>query len=297
MKSAKELDYLIHHLCIYDKDPRDHMWPYLRWHHGITGYFTGDTYHIADEGHADYTFLGCGGHAFQIQLEAPPFQFTYEQEWYARHGNGYNHICWIVNDARESYDQIRDASAAVCQEFQPFPTYDGFVVKDPEGRWIEIMEYTHPVFRVQEFTNQPAGPCGVSMVGFVEVVEDLDTMVDWYCKAMGHQVVAEFRDGNHGVVRLSDSLYDPVERNTQMVLTTPYNAADRGGYESHGPYISGILYTAFDLQGAYDDALWAGMESIEAPVVDELTGKRTARLREPSGNQVVLEEADTSGGV
>ena len=29
----------------------------------------------------------------------------------------------------------REAGAAVCQEFQPFPTYDGFVVKDPEGRW------------------------------------------------------------------------------------------------------------------------------------------------------------------
>ena len=118
MRTAKELDYTIHHLCIYDKDPRNHMWSYLKWHHGVTGYFTGETYHIADEGHADYTFLGCGGRAFQIQLEAPPFQFRYEQEWYARHGNGYNHICWIVNNARESYDQIRAAGAAVCQEFQ-----------------------------------------------------------------------------------------------------------------------------------------------------------------------------------
>ena len=97
------------------------MWPYLKWHHGITGYFTGDTFHIADEGHADYTFLGCGGRAFQIQLEAPPYQFTYEQNWYAKHGNGYNHICWVVNNARESFEQLQADGATVMQEYQPFP--------------------------------------------------------------------------------------------------------------------------------------------------------------------------------
>jgi len=48
MASAKGLDYTIHHLCIYDKDPHNHIWPYLKWHHRITGYFTGDTFHIAD---------------------------------------------------------------------------------------------------------------------------------------------------------------------------------------------------------------------------------------------------------
>ncbi len=112
------------------------MWPYLKWHHGITGYFTGDTFHIADEGHADYTFLGCGGRAFQIQLEAPPYQFKYEQDWYAKHGNGYNHICWIVSDARKAFEQLQADGATVMQEFQPFPPYGGMVMADPEGRWI-----------------------------------------------------------------------------------------------------------------------------------------------------------------
>ena len=36
MKTARELDYRLHHLCIYDDKPRENMWPYLRWHHGIT---------------------------------------------------------------------------------------------------------------------------------------------------------------------------------------------------------------------------------------------------------------------
>jgi predicted enzyme related to lactoylglutathione lyase len=290
MKTAKELDYVIHHLCIYDKDPRNHMWPYLKWHHGITNYFSGDTYHIADEGHADYTFLGCGGHHFQIQLEAPPFQFTYEQEWYKGHGNAYNHICWVVNNARESYDQICEAGADVCQAFQPFPTYDGFVVKDPEGRWIEIMEYTDPVFRVQEFTNAPSGPCGLEMLGFIEVVEDLERMVDWYCQAMGHQVLKQVSDGDDGLAVLGDNLWDPAKRNSLMILTTPYNAEDRAGFEKHGPHISGILYQAINVQAAFDDALWAGMEDIEKPTTDPLTGTLTARLREPSGNQIVLVE-------
>jgi len=290
MKTAKELDYVIHHLCIYDKDPRNHMWPYLKWHHGITNYFSGDTYHIADEGHADYTFLGCGGRHFQTQLEAPPFQFTYEQEWYKRHGNAYNHICWVVNNARESYDQIREAGAAVCQEFQPFPTYDGFVVRDPEDRWIEIMEYTDPLFRVQEFTNAPSGPCGLQMLGFIEVVEDLERMVDWYCQAMGHQVLKQVGDGDHGLAVLGDQGWDPAERNSLMILTTPYHDADRQGYETHGPYISSILYQALHVQAAYDDALWAGMEAIEPPTTDPLTGTLTARLREPSGNQIMLVE-------
>ena len=219
MASAKDLDYTIHHLCVYDKAPREHMWPYLKWHHGITGYFTGDTFHIADEGHADYTFLGCGGRAFQIQLEAPPYQFTYEQNWYAKHGNGYNHICWVVNNARESFEQLQADGATVMQEFQPFPTYDGFVMSDPEGRWIEIMEYTHPNFRVQEFTNQPAGECGLRMIGFVEIVLDLQAMTDWYQRALDLRVLNSSGNGSGGSVELVDKYYDAGERNTVMILS------------------------------------------------------------------------------
>ena len=290
MKNARELDYTIHHLCIYDKDPRNHMWPYLRWHHGITGYFTGDTFHIKDEGHADYTFLGCGGRAFQIQLEAPPYQFKYEQEWYKRHGNAYNHICWITNDARASYEQLQAAGATVVMEFEHFPTYDGFVVADPEGRWVEIMEYTHPVFRVQEFTNQPAGECGLRMIGFEETVLDLDAMTRWYTEALDlHQMFAA-KDGPGGVVYLSDRHFDADSRNTVMALATPCTEAERARLEERGPYISAIIYQARDVKKAYEDALWAGMEEVSPPDRDPLTGVFTARIQEPSGNEIVLRE-------
>ena len=294
MKSARELDYTIHHLCIYDQQPRDHMWPYLKWHHGITGYFTGDTFHIADEGHADYTFLGCGGRAFQIQLEAPPYQFKYEQDWYAKFGNGYNHICWVVNDAKASFEQLKVAGATVMQEFQPFPTYDGFVMSDPEGRWIEIMEYTHDTFRVQEFTPQRAGECGLRMTGFVELVRDLTGMSRWYQEALDLQVQAEYGEPDNGVVCLTDRSYDPHDRNTIMVLATPANDRERARMEAVGPFISAILYEAQDIQRAFDDALWAGMEEISAPARDPVTALVTAVLRKPSGNEIILREADDS---
>jgi catechol 2,3-dioxygenase-like lactoylglutathione lyase family enzyme len=291
MANSKDLDYTIHHLCIYDKDPREHMWPYLRWHHGITGYFTGDTFHIADEGHADYTFLGCGGRAFQIQLEAPPYQFKYEQNWYAKHGNGYNHICWVVNDARKSFEQLQADGATVMQEFQPFPTYDGFVMSDPEGRWIEIMEYTHDTFRVQEFTNQPAGECGLRMAGFVEIVNDLEAMSDWYQQALDLRELGRYGNGAGGCVHLVDKFYDERERNTLMVLSNARTEEERTELADKGPFISAILYEAQDINRAFEDARWAGMEEVSAPTEDDWTGLRTARLREPSGNLIHLQEA------
>ena len=76
MKSAPQLDYTLHHLCIYDDKPRENMFPYLRWHHGITNYFSGAVFHVTGEGHSDYTFMGCGGPAYQIQIEAPPFSLS-----------------------------------------------------------------------------------------------------------------------------------------------------------------------------------------------------------------------------
>jgi catechol 2,3-dioxygenase-like lactoylglutathione lyase family enzyme len=294
MSKAADLDYTIHHLCVYDKDPRNHMWPYLKWHHGITGYFTGDTFHIADEGHADYTFLGCGGRAFQIQLEAPPYQFKYEQNWYAKHGNGYNHICWIVNNARESYDQLRADGATVMQEYQPFPTYDGFVVADPEGRWIEIMEYTHDTFRVQEFTNQPAGECGLRMIGFTEIVNDLEAMSEWYQRALDLRVLKTYRNGSGACVHLADKFYDARERNTLMVLSTPRNDEEKAALAKTGPYISTIIYEAKNLEQACGDAEWAGMHLVAAPVEDERTRVQTALLREPSGNLIELRQAQSA---
>jgi predicted enzyme related to lactoylglutathione lyase len=291
MTSAKDLDYTIHHLCIYDKAPREHMWPYLKWHHGITAYFTGDTFHIADEGHADYTFLGCGGRAFQIQLEAPPYQFKYEQNWYTKHGNGYNHICWVVNNARESFEQLQADGATVMQEFQPFPTYDGFVMSDPEGRWIEIMEYTHPNFRVQEFTNQPAGECGLRMIGFIEIVRDLQAMTDWYQRALDLRVLNSNGNGSGGSVELVDKNYDAGERNTVMILSDASTDEEKASLANTGPYISAILYEALDLDRAVEDAEWAGMEVVSGIGTDEHSGARMARLREPSGNLIHLREA------
>ncbi|NQD93848.1 glyoxalase [Pseudomonas sp. CrR25] len=290
MKSAQELDYSIHHLCIYDDKPRDTIWPYLRWHHGITNYFSGAVFHVTGEGHSDYTFMGCGGHAYQVQIEAPPFQFEYERSWYAKHGNTYNHICWVTSDARASLDQLLANGAELVMPFEQFPTYDGFVVKDPEGRWIEIMEYTDTTFRVQEFTHAPSGECGLEMIGNVEICDDVDAMVKWYTEVMDLRVLKTYENGSDNVVYLSDKDYDPVSRNTLFILGNARTDAERAGYAEHGAYISAIVYQAKNVQRAWEDALWAGMQEVQAPARDELTGAVTAYLREPAGSLLMLRE-------
>ena len=287
MKTASELDYRLHHLCIYDDKPRDNMWPYLRWHHGMTNYFSGNVFHVTGEGHSDYTFLGCGGRAYQIQIEAPPFQFEYERNWWADHGRGYNHICWITSDARASMEQLLANGATEVMPFEEFPTYDGFVVHDPEGRWIEIMEYTDENFRVQEFTNAPSGECGLQMVGNSEVCADVPGMKSWYEDIMGMRVIDEFKSNGYHEVVMTDKDYDNVERRSLFVLHNARHDFEKDHLAKHGPYISSIIYQAQDVKRAWDDALWAGMKELQAPQKDPLTGLQTAFLREPCGGNVL----------
>ncbi|MDH3375137.1 MAG: VOC family protein [Gammaproteobacteria bacterium] len=287
MKTAEELDYRLHHLCIYDDKPRDNMWPYLRWHHGMTNYFSGNVFHVTGEGHSDYTFLGCGGRAYQIQIEAPPFQFEYERNWWADHGRGYNHICWITSDARASMEQLLANGATEVMPFEEFPTYDGFVVHDPEGRWIEIMEYTDENFRVQEFTNAPSGECGLQMVGNSEVCADVPGMKSWYENIMGMRVIDEFKSNGYHEVVMTDKDYDDVERRSLFVLHNARHDFEKDHLAKHGPYISSIIYQAKDVKRAWDDALWAGMKELQAPEKDPLTGLQTAYLREPCGGNVL----------
>ena len=291
MKNASELGYRLHHLCIYDDKSRENMWPYLRWHHGVTNYFTGEVFHVTGEGHSDYLFMGCGGRAYQIQIEAPPFQFEYERQWWADHGHGYNHICWITSDARESMEQLLANGATEVMPFEEFPTYDGFVVHDPEGRWVEIMEYTHNIFRVQEFTTAPSGECGLKMIGNAEVCDDVDAMVSWYQDVMDMRVLKEYGSGGDRVVYMIDKDWDPVERNTVFILQQARHDFERHHQAKHGPYISSIVYQAENVQRAWDDALWAGMEALKEPQMDETTGVLTAYLREPcGGNSIMLRE-------
>lgn len=291
MKSAQELGYWLHHLCIYDDKPRDNMWPYLRWHHGVTNYFSGAVFHVTGEGSSDYTFLGCGGPAYQVQIEAPPFQYEYERNWWGVHGRGYNHICWITDDARASMEQLLANGATEVMPFEEFPTYDGFVVHDPEGRWVEIMEYTDDTFRVQEFTNAPSGECGLTLVGNAEICDDVDATVGWYQDVMDMKVLQEFRANGDISVVMSDMKYDSAKRPTLFVLQNARHDHEKKHRAEHGPYISSILYQAKDVQRAWDDALWAGMTELQAPAGDPMTGLRTAHLREPcGGNQITLTE-------
>ena len=156
--------YRLHHVCIYDGEPRTNMWTWLKWYHAIPQYYWGgEEFHLTDEGHVDYTFLACGS-AFQVQLESPPFQFEYERNWAERHGSGLNHICWIVDSAKASYDHLLANGCEPAQEYTEFGVYNGFVAKDPEGRWIEIMEYVGD-FKTPDVEFRPFGIPGLQMFG------------------------------------------------------------------------------------------------------------------------------------
>ena len=291
MKTARQLDYRLHHLCIYDDKPRESMFPYLRWHHGITNYFSGAVFHVTGEGHSDYTFMGCGGRAYQIQLEAPPFQFEYERNWWRDHGKAYNHICWITSDARAAMEQLLANGATEVMPFEEFPTYDGFVVHDPEGRWVEIMEYTDDTFRVQEFTHAPSGECGLEMVGNAELCNDLDAMAEWYRNVLDMQVLERFDHEGNSLVVMTDRDYDPIGRRTLFFLHNARHDFEKAKLEAHGPHISAILYQAKDIERAWEDALWAGMEPLKALDTDPMTGLRTGHLAEPcGGNAIILTE-------
>ena len=288
MKTAPDLDYSLHHLCIYDDKPRDNMFPYLRWHHGITNFFSGNVFHVTEEGHSDYTFMGCGGHAYQIQIEAPPFQFEYERNWWADHGRGYNHICWLTSDAKASMEHLLANGATEVMPFEEFPTYDGFVVHDPEGRWIEIMEYTDDTFRVQEFTHAPSGECGLEIIGNAEICRDVEAMSKWYQDILDLRVLEEFKDGDDHVIVMSDKDYDPVQRRSLFILQNARHDFEKKHMAEHGPYISAIIYQAKDVTRAYEDALWAGMLDLQKPERDPLTGLVTAYVREPCGGNAIM---------
>jgi catechol 2,3-dioxygenase-like lactoylglutathione lyase family enzyme len=264
------------------------MFPYLRWHHGITNFFSGGVFHVTGEGHSDYTFMGCGGHAYQIQIEAPPFQFEYERNWWRDHGRGYNHICWLTSDARASMEQLLANGATEVMPFEEFPTYDGFVVHDPEGRWIEIMEYTDDNFRVQEFTHAPAGECALEMIGNVEICRDVNAMSRWYQDIMGLRILEEFQNEADHVVVMSDKDYDPVSRRSLFILQNARHDFEQAHMAEHGPYICAVIYQAADVQRAWEDALWAGMVALQAPTTDPLTGLLTAYLREPCGGNAIM---------
>ncbi len=281
--------YQLHHLCIYERQPRDAMWNWLRWYHAIPAYYWegyADMHHTG-EGGVDYTFLACGG-PFQMQLEAPPYQFEYERKWFAEHGSGINHICWIVPNALETVDHLRSAGATVAMLYEEFGgTYNGFVAIDTEGRWVEIMEYVGS-FKTPDVEFRPVGHVGLQTLGVVQLCQDLDTQVDWHCEVLGQRIVHDARSDNDGVVYLADHTYD--DRQCVSVLATPALDAEHALMDRHGPVISSVLYQAADVTQAYADAVAAGFEEISAPAHDDRIGGVTGCLREPSGNLVQVRE-------
>jgi catechol 2,3-dioxygenase-like lactoylglutathione lyase family enzyme len=232
--------------------------------------------------------MGAGGRAYQIQIEAPPFQFEYERNWWRDHGCGYNHICWVTSNARASMDHLLANGATEVMPFEEFPTYDGFVVHDPEGRWIEVMEYTDEYFKVQEFTHAPVGECGLEMIGNAEVCADVEAMVEWYQRIMDLRVLERYESDDDVVVYLTDKDYDPQTRNTVFILQNARLDFEKAHMAEHGPYINAIVYQARHVQRAFEDALWAGMKELQAPEIDPLTGALTAYLREPCGGNVLM---------
>lgn len=281
--------YQLHHLCIYETKPRDAMWNWLKWYHAIPAFYwegSADMHHTG-EGGVDYTFLGCGG-PFQMQLESPPYQFEYERKWFGEHGSGVNHVCWIVPNAYDTIEHLTSNGATVAMPYEEFgDSYNGFVAIDPEGRWIEIMEYVGE-FKTPDVEFRPVGQPGLQTLGVVQLCNDLDSQVEWYQDVLGQRIVHDARSNNDGVVYLADHTYDG--RQCVNVLATPSIDAERALMDQHGPVISSVLYQAGDVEGAWADAVNAGFDEIAAPALDDRIGVKTGYVREPSGNIVQIRE-------
>lgn len=279
-------DYWLHHLCIYDEHPREHMWTWLKWYHAIPQYYWGgEEFHLTDEGHVDYTFLACGS-GFQIQMESPPFQFKYEQEWHAAHGSGINHICWIVPNAKATVDYLMSHGCSTRMEYEEFGVYRGYVCADPEGRWIEIMDYIGD-FKTPDVEFRPVGIPGLQLFGVTQLTSNLREMSEWYQRVLGLHAI--HGTPNDGIVFLADSKYS-ADRNIAMIMATPATSEEQALMERHGPCISGANYQAVDLERADADAVAAGFERISNLEIDSRTGLRSSMFREPSGNLVYLRE-------
>lgn len=222
---------------------------------GVGGVVSGLLYWRLGEGGVDYTFLACGA-PFQMQLEAPPYQFEYERKWFAEHDSGINHICWIVPNALETVEHLESNGATVAMPYEEFGgTYNGFVAIDPEGRWVEIMEYVGG-FKTPDVEFYPVGHVGLQTLGVVQLCRDLNSQVEWYTDVMGQKIIHDARSDNDGLVYLADHTYDG--RQCVSVLATPSNDAETALMDKHGPVISSVLYQAGDVDAAYADAVAAG---------------------------------------
>jgi len=166
-------------------------------------------------------------------------------------------------------------------------TYNGFVAIDPEGRWVEIMEYVGG-FKTPDVEFHPVGHVGLQTLGHVQLCRDLDSQVEWYTEVMGQRIILDARSDNDGLVYLADDTYG--ERQCVTVLATPATGAERILMDRHGPCISTILYQAADVEQAWRDAVAAGFEEVSAPTHDARIGGATGYVREPSGNLVQIRE-------
>jgi hypothetical protein len=170
--------------------------------------------------------------------------------------------------------------------YEEFGVYRGYVCADPEGRWIEIMDYIGD-FKTPDVEFRPVGIPGLQLFGVTQLTENLAEMSDWYQRVLGLRPIHGSADD--GVVFLADEKYS-AERNIAMIMATPQSDAERKLMAEHGPSISGANYQAVDLDRADRDAVAAGFERLSELSVDERTGLRTSTFLEPSGNLVYLRE-------
>ena len=265
------------------------MWNWLRWYHAIPAYYwegIADLHHTG-EGGVDYTFLACGA-PFQMQLEAPPYQFEYERNWFAQHGSGINHVCWIVPNAYDTVEHLQSNGAAVAMEYEEFGgTYNGFVAIDPEGRWVEIMEYVNdfktPTWSSARSATSGCRPWGRSSSAGTSTARWSGTKTCWGCE----------RCWTPAATTTAWCIWPTPAypaRRCVNVLATPGTDAEQAMMDEHGPVISSILYEAADVDQAWADAVAAGFGAISAPAPDDRIGVRTGYLREPSGNIVQVRE-------
>ena len=139
-----------------------------------------------------------------MQMEAPPYQFEYERNWFSEHDSGINHICWIVPSAYDTVEHLQSNGATVAMPYEEFgDTYHGFVAIDPEGPWVEIMSYVGD-FKTPDVEFRPIGHPGLQTLGVVQLCRDLNSQVEWYTEVLGLKIIPRLsfqRPWSRGLIR------------------------------------------------------------------------------------------------
>ena len=116
-------------------------------------------------------------------------------------------------------------------------------------------------------------------------VSDLDRAMDFYIGTLGFVKTAEFNDGEQHLVWVVPPQAADVDLSTEIALYAAGEGDPRVGAAS------GIVFTALDIEAAYEDMKSRGVEftlELVRHAYGKGEGDQEARFVDPDGNEFLL---------